>query len=62
MVDNWLITSMGLAIGLVGAVSLNWFLDTEYSTGRLPLYHPPASVGKAMVAVCRRQEAAIDCR
>jgi putative ABC transport system permease protein len=44
MVENWLITSIGLAIGLVGAVSLNWFLDTEYSTGRLPLWYLPAGM------------------
>jgi hypothetical protein len=28
----------------------------------VPLHHPSASVGEEMVAVCRRQEAAIDCR
>ena len=28
----------------------------------VPLHHTPASVGEAMVAVCRRQEAAIDRR
>jgi len=44
MVENWLITSIGLAIGVVGAVSLNWFLDTEYSTGRLPLWYLPAGM------------------
>lgn len=41
MVENWLITSIGLAIGLVGALSLNWFLDTEYNTGRVPLWYLP---------------------
>jgi putative ABC transport system permease protein len=41
MVENWLITSIGLAIGVVGAVTLNWFLDTEYSTGRVPLWYLP---------------------
>jgi len=41
MVENWLITSMGLAIGIVGALSLNWFLDTEYQIGRMPLYYLP---------------------
>jgi putative ABC transport system permease protein len=44
MVENWLITSIGLAIGVVGAVTLNWFLDTEYSTGRLPLWYLPAGM------------------
>jgi putative ABC transport system permease protein len=41
MVENWLITSIGLSIGVVGAVTLNWFLDTEYSTGRMPLWYLP---------------------
>jgi putative ABC transport system permease protein len=44
MVENGLITSIGLAIGVVGAVTLNWFLDTEYSTGRLPLWYLPAGM------------------
>ena len=41
MVENWLITSMGLVIGVAGAVTLNWFLDTEYNTGRVPLWYLP---------------------
>ena len=41
MVENWLITSVGLAVGVVGALTLNWFLDTEYSTGRIPLWYLP---------------------
>jgi putative ABC transport system permease protein len=41
MVENWLITSTGLVIGLVGAVGLNWFLDTQYSVGRVPLWYLP---------------------
>lgn len=41
MVENWLITSAGLAIGLVGAVGLNWFLDTQYEVGRVPLWYLP---------------------
>lgn len=41
MVENWLITSAGLAVGLVGAVGLNWFLDTQYSVGRVPLWYLP---------------------
>jgi putative ABC transport system permease protein len=41
MVENWLITSMGLAIGIVGALGLNWFLDTEYQVGRMPLIYLP---------------------
>jgi putative ABC transport system permease protein len=41
MVENWLITSIGLVIGTAGAVTLNWFLDTEYNTGRVPLWYLP---------------------
>lgn len=41
MVENWLITSIGLAVGVAGALTLNWFLDTEYSTGRVPLWYLP---------------------
>jgi putative ABC transport system permease protein len=41
MVENWLVTSAGLVIGLVGAVSLNWLLDTQYSVGRIPLWYLP---------------------
>ena len=44
MVENWLITSFGLAIGLVGAVGLNWFLDTQYSVGRVPLWYLPVGM------------------
>ena len=41
MLENWLITTMGLIIGVVGALTLNWFLDTEYQTGRMPLVYLP---------------------
>jgi putative ABC transport system permease protein len=41
MVENWLITGIGLAVGVVGALTLNWFLDTEYNTGRVPLWYLP---------------------
>ena len=44
MVENWLITSVGLAIGLVGALGLNWFLDTQYSVGRVPLWYLPVGM------------------
>jgi len=44
MVENWLITSIGIAIGIAGAVGLNRFLDTEYSTGRMPLWYVPAGI------------------
>ena len=41
MVENWLVTSAGLVIGLVGTISLNWFLDTQYEVGRVPLWYLP---------------------
>jgi len=41
MVENGMITSIGLVIGVIGALSLNWFLDTEYGTGRVPLWYLP---------------------
>jgi putative ABC transport system permease protein len=44
MVENWLITSAGLAVGIVGAVGLNWFLDTQYSVGRVPLWYLPVGM------------------
>lgn len=44
MVENWLITTAGLAVGVVATLTLNWFLDTEYSTGRIPLWYLPAGM------------------
>ena len=44
MVENWIITSIGIAIGIAGALTLNWFLDTEYNTGRVPLWYLPAGM------------------
>ena len=44
MVENWLITTTGLAIGLVGTLALNWFLDTQYEIGRVPLWYLPLGV------------------
>jgi putative ABC transport system permease protein len=44
MVENWLVTSMGLVLGIAGAFMLNWVLDTEYQTGRMPLYYLPMGV------------------
>ena len=41
MLENWLITSIGLALGVIGTLALNWFLDTEYQTGRMPLFYLP---------------------
>jgi len=44
MMENWIITSIGIVIGIAGAVTLNWFLDTEYSTGRVPLWYLPVGM------------------
>jgi len=41
MLENGLITTIGLAIGLAGALGLNWFLDTQYEVGRVPLWYLP---------------------
>ena len=44
LVENGLITTAGLVIGLAGTVALNWFLDTNYEVGRLPLWYLPAGM------------------
>lgn len=41
MLENGLITTFGLVIGVAGAVGLNWFLDTQYEVGRVPLWYLP---------------------
>jgi len=41
LVENGLITSLGLAIGLAGTLGLNWFLDTQYEVGRVPWWYLP---------------------
>jgi putative ABC transport system permease protein len=44
VVENWLITTAGLLVGLLGTLVLNWFLDTQYSVGRIPLWYLPAGI------------------
>lgn len=44
MVENSMVTLAGLAAGVVATVALNWFLDTQYSVGRMPLWYLPAGV------------------
>jgi len=41
MLENGLITTFGLVIGLAGSIGLNWFLDTQYEVGRVPLWYLP---------------------
>jgi putative ABC transport system permease protein len=65
MVENWLITSAGLAVGLVGALTLNWLLDTQYEVGRVPLWYLPIGVtalwamGQLAVLLPARRAAAV---
>ena len=44
MLENWMITTIGIVLGAIGAVTLNWFLDTEFQTGRMPLFYLPVGV------------------
>ena len=44
MVEIGLICSAGLVLGLVGAITLNWLLDTQYEVGRMPLWYLPAGM------------------
>jgi len=44
MLENWMITSFGLLIGIAGTLGLNWFLDTEYQVGRMPLFFLPIGI------------------
>ena len=41
LVENGMITTTGLVVGLVATVALNWFLDTNYEVGRLPPWYLP---------------------
>jgi putative ABC transport system permease protein len=42
MIEIGMISATGLVIGAIGTVALNWFLDTNYEVGRLPLWYLPA--------------------
>ncbi|MEJ8568502.1 ABC transporter permease [Elongatibacter sediminis] len=65
MIENWLITTLGLILGTAGALALNWFLDTEYQVGRMPLWYLPAGVlalwvlGQLAVLAPARRAAAV---
>ena len=44
MIEIGMISAAGLVIGAIGTVALNWFLDTNYEVGRLPLWYLPVGV------------------
>jgi putative ABC transport system permease protein len=44
MVEIGMISGIGLVIGVIGTVALNWFLDTNYEVGRMPLWYLPIGV------------------
>ena len=44
MVEIGLISFTGLVAGTIGSVALNWFLDTNYQVGRIPLWYLPIGV------------------
>lgn len=44
MVEIGMISIAGLLIGAIGTVALNWFLDTHYEVGRMPLWYLPVGV------------------
>jgi putative ABC transport system permease protein len=49
MLENGLITSLGLAIGLAGTLGLNWFLDTQYEVGRVPWWYLPIGMASLWI-------------
>ena len=65
MIENWLITSAGIVVGLAGSIGLNWFLDTQYEVGRVPLWYLPIGMlalwvlGQLAVLLPARRAAAI---
>ena len=44
MIENGLITTLGIALGILAALGLNWFLDTQYEVGRVPLWYLPVGM------------------
>lgn len=41
MIENGLITTLGLALGVAGSIGLNWVLDTQFEVGRVPFWYLP---------------------
>ena len=44
MVEIGMISIAGLLLGAIGTVALNWFLDTNYEVGRIPLWYLPVGI------------------
>ena len=44
LIEIGLIAGAGLVVGVIGTIGLNWFLDTNYEIGRIPLWYLPAGV------------------
>ncbi|MBT8050825.1 MAG: ABC transporter permease [Gammaproteobacteria bacterium] len=65
MVEIGLISMTGLFIGMIGTIALNWFLDTSYEVGRMPLWYLPVGtaalwlLGQLAVLVPARRAAKI---
>jgi putative ABC transport system permease protein len=44
MIENGLITTLGLAMGVAGSIGLNWLLDTQFEVGRVPYWYLPVGM------------------
>jgi putative ABC transport system permease protein len=44
MIENVLITTLGLAMGVAGSIGLNWLLDTQFEVGRVPYWYLPVGM------------------
>jgi putative ABC transport system permease protein len=65
MLENWIITSAGLVVGVALTIGLNYTLDNAYQIGRIPLWYVPAgmamlwALGQLAVLAPARRAAAI---
>jgi len=44
MLENWLLTSIGLVVGIVLSISLNFLLDNAFQIGKMDWYYIPISM------------------